>query len=127
MNIKANATNPVIWMHGFFILVFGVIAYFLCWVVLLIVVIQFVTKLITGELNKRLKLFSEHLTIYLMQIVCYITLQSETRPFPFSSFPSDKTGNNLSAVMNGSPTPPVPGLGHKKPRRKKTVKKTADS
>ena len=87
MKIKDHAKNTDTWLRGFFILVFGVIFYVLYIVIWLLVIIQFVTKVLTGELNSNLEQFSKKMTSYAMQILNYITYQSEERPFPFSPFP----------------------------------------
>jgi hypothetical protein len=87
MDIKDHAKNTDTWLRGFFILVFGVIFYFLYILIWLLVIFQFVTKVITGELNSYLEDFSTKMTSYAMQILNYITYQSEERPFPFSPFP----------------------------------------
>jgi hypothetical protein len=87
MDIKDHAKNTDTWLRGFFILVFGVIFYFLYLVIWLLVIFQFVTKVLTGELNSNLEQFSTKMTSYAMQILNYITYQSEERPFPFSPFP----------------------------------------
>lgn len=74
-------------MRGLFIIIFGVIFYFLIGIIWLLVIFQFVTKVITGNLNEQLEKFSSGLTQYALQILDYVTFQSETRPFPFSPFP----------------------------------------
>ncbi len=87
MDIKENVKNRDVWIRGLFILIFGVILYFLIGIVWLSVVFQFFTRLITGNLNERLSDFSAGLTHYAFQILNYITFQSEERPFPFSPWP----------------------------------------
>lgn len=91
MDIKDNAKNTDTWLRGLFILIFGVIFYFLYGLIWLLVIFQFVTKVITGELNSNLEQFSTKMTSYAMQILNYITFQSEERPFPFSPFPNGDT------------------------------------
>ncbi len=87
MDIKDSAKNTDTWLRGLFILVFGVIFYFLYGLIWLLVIFQFITKVLTGELNNNLSQFSTKMTSYAMQILNYITYQSEERPFPFSPFP----------------------------------------
>ncbi len=87
MDIKDSAKNTDTWLRGLFILVFGVIFYFLYGLIWLLVIFQFITKVLTGELNNNLSQFSTKMTSYAMQILHYITFQSEERPFPFSPFP----------------------------------------
>ncbi len=88
MSVKENAKNVDVWIRGLFILVFGVIFYVLYVVIWLLVIFQFITKVITGNLNEHLSGFSGGLTSYAFQILRYITFQSEERPFPFSPWPS---------------------------------------
>ena len=89
-NVKENVKNVDTWMRGLFIIIFGVIFYFLIGIIWLLVIFQFITKVITGNLNEQLEKFSSGLTQYALQILDYVTFQSETRPFPFSPFPGAK-------------------------------------
>lgn len=86
-NVKENVKNVDVWIRGLFIIVFGVILYFLFMIIWLLVVFQFLTKVFTGDLNQQLSNFSKGLTRYAFQILNYITFQSEERPFPFSPWP----------------------------------------
>jgi len=119
MDIKDNAKNIDTWLRGLFILIFGVIFYFLYGLIWLLVIFQFVTKVITGELNSNLEKFSTKMTCYAMQILNYITFQSEERPFPFSPFPDDGS-------ENVSETTPLKVEAVQKTSRKKTKKKAVD-
>ena len=90
MSVKENARNTDTWIRGLFIIVFAVIFYVLCIVIWLVVILQFFTKVLSGELNEQLSSFSENLTRFAFQILLYITFQSEQRPFPFSPWPADE-------------------------------------
>ena len=114
MDIKDNAKNTDTWLRGLFILVFAVIFYFLVGLIWLLVIFQFVTNVITGALNSNLEQFSTKLTSYALQILNYITYQSEERPFPFSPFPN---GNAKAA-------PPLKVESAEKTEAKASVKKT---
>ena len=114
MNIKDNAKNTDTWLRGLFILIFGVIFYFLYGLIWLLIIFQFITKVITGGLNSNLEQFSTKMTAYAMQILNYITFQSEERPFPFSPFPE---GNAKAA--------PEPEVGSEEKTTKKVTKKKA--
>ena len=105
MDIKVNAKNTDTWLKGFFILIFGVIFYFLYGLIWLLIIFQFATKVITGGLNSNLEQFSTKMTYYAMQILNYITFQSEERPFPFSPFSendSEATPSKVEAVKKTS-------------------------
>ncbi len=90
VNVKENVKNVDVWIRGFFIIIFGVILHFLFGIIWLLVIFQFITKVITGNLNQHLSNFSGGLTQFAFQILLYITFQSEERPFPFSPWPGDK-------------------------------------
>ncbi len=115
MDIKENAKNVDVWTRGLFILIYGVIFYFLFFLIWLVVIFQFLMKLITTELNEQLLDFSDSLTKYVSQILLYITFKSEERPFPFSPWPSDDDVlDSVSLSSNQTTT-----------RKKKTTKKRA--
>lgn len=119
MSFKDNAKNIDTWLRGLFILIFGVIFYFLYGLIWLLVIFQFVTKVITGGLNSNLEQLSTKMTCYAMQILNYITFQSEERPFPFSPFPSgDAKAAPPLKVESGEKTET------KKPEKKTQQKKT---
>lgn len=88
MSMKENAKNVDTWVRGLFIVIFGFIFYFLYIIIGLLVIFQFVTKVLTGGLNQNLLEFSSGMTRYVQQILLYITFHSENRPFPFSPWPS---------------------------------------
>ena len=88
MTIKENVKNTDVWLRGLFIVIFGAILYFAIILVWLLVVFQFVSKLLTGELNRQLAGFNTGLLRYISQALGYITFQSDERPFPFSPWPA---------------------------------------
>lgn len=90
MDIKENAKNIDVWTRGLFILIYGVIFYFLFALIWLVVIFQFIMKLITSELNEQILDFSDSLNKYVSQILLYITFKSEERPFPFSPWPRNE-------------------------------------
>ena len=119
MSIKENAKNIDVWTRGLFILIYGVIFYFLFGLIWLVVIFQFFMKLITTELNAQLLDFSDSLSRYVSQILLYITFKSEERPFPFSPWPTadvsiDTTSEGVSS-----------NKGSKKKASKKKVAKKA--
>ena len=91
MDIKENAKNVDVWTRGLFIIIYAVIFYFLFALIWLVVIFQFIMKLITNELNQPIFEFCDSLIQYVTQILFYITFKSEERPFPFSPWPKAKT------------------------------------
>jgi len=87
MNVKENVKNVDVWIRGLFIVVFGVIFYFLLIIISLVVIFQFVMRILTGNLNQNIFTLSEGLCLYAFQILNYVTFRSEERPYPFSAWP----------------------------------------
>lgn len=100
MNIKEHVKNVDTWVRGLYILIFGVIFYFLVGIIWLLVIFQFITKVLTGELNQYLENISSSLTTFAMQILNYITFQTEYRPFPFNPWP-EASGKSTQATESG--------------------------
>ena len=96
MDVKENLKNVDTWIRGLFIVIFGVIFYFLVILIWLLVIFQFLTKLFTGSLNRQLSAFSHSISEYALQVLNYVTFQSEMRPFPFSPYPGTEVQNNRS-------------------------------
>ena len=90
MDVKQNVRNIDTWLRGLFIVIFAVIFYFLVGIIWLLVIFQFFTAVITGKLNSQLEKFSGGLTDYAMQILHYVTYQSDLKPFPFSPLPGQE-------------------------------------
>ena len=87
MDVKENVKNTDTWLRGLLILLFGGIFYVAFWIIWLLVIFQFGFKLITGRLNGEVGKVCNNLTQYVMQILHYVTFQSEYRPFPFNPWP----------------------------------------
>ena len=65
-----------------------VVAFKICLVILIAVVIfQFVYYLLNGEQHGDVNRFAAHLGTYLKQVVAYLTMTSDYKPFPFADWP----------------------------------------
>ena len=78
-NIKAKST----WLRLFFILVIALLYSVSRLVVGAVVLLQFFFVLFTGKTNNQLLSFGQSLSTYTYQVVCYLTFNTEERPFPF--------------------------------------------
>ena len=89
---KDNLANRSIWARGLYML-FYVIAYAVAEaIVALVAIFQFVHALFTGSINPPLQAFSANLCAYILQILEYVTFNSEFQPFPFAEWPTAATG-----------------------------------
>ena len=90
-NYKENLSSPTTWSRAFFMLLFAIIGYFLfCYIIVILVLFQFITILITGKTNSRVSPIGDSLSTYLYQILLYLTYSSEEKPFPFSTWPNSE-------------------------------------
>ena len=108
-NVKEKAKDIDTWIPVVVIAIFGVIWFvILFWIILILFLVQFAFKLLTGDTNEQVGQACSVLTQYISQILEYVTYQSPDRPFPLGSpFPSG-------------------GSGAGKTTKKKTSKKSAD-
>lgn len=89
--VKKSLASDAFWLKTLFIILFSVVYRILDIVVLLLVIVQWGFRLTTGEVNPALNEFSNGLANYVAQILRYITGNDDTKPFPFTDWPS--TGN----------------------------------
>ena len=69
----------------FFVFVYG----FAEFLVILVMLFQFFSLVLSGNPNIQLLKFGQNLATYVYQIVIFLTFNSEQRPFPFSAWPSE--------------------------------------
>ena len=85
--IRKNIAETETWKRGMFMLLFLVFAKIAGLVIMVIMVFQFVMKLITGHFNERLLPVSRSLAQYVLQIVQFNTFLTEQRPYPYDNWP----------------------------------------
>ncbi len=85
--MKEHLLSPSTWLRGFFMLLFIAIYLVLRLVFLAIILFQFGSMLFTGKLNELLLSFADSLSVYVFQIVRYLTYNSDSKPFPFRHWP----------------------------------------
>ena len=83
VDIKENVKNSEVWLRGLFIILFGAILYFAVVLVWLLVVFQFVSKLLTGNVNPQLAGFGAGLVRYISQVpgIYYVPVGRTAVPF----------------------------------------------
>ena len=85
---KTNLQSKSIWVRVLYMLLF-VLAYSVSEFVLCItVVIQVIIKLVTGSLNENLKTFGKQISLYIYDVLQFLTFNSEDKPFPFDEWPT---------------------------------------
>ena len=87
--VKAHFTATDTWMRLLFILVFSMVFWVTKVVLGLVIVIQFLTLLFTGNKNERLLRFGSQLSQFVLQLVLYLTFNTDDKPFPFGDWPAE--------------------------------------
>jgi len=85
--LKDHVTDTNVWMRLLFMALFGVVYAVSRFVLLAVVVAQFLWLLFSGSTNARLLTFGGQLATFVYQILRYLTFNSEARPFPFADWP----------------------------------------
>lgn len=80
-HVKSRST----WLRLVFMIIMWVLYEVTRFVTAVVVILQFLHVLFTGETNPRLKDFGQSLAAYTHQMVSYLTFNTEVRPFPFDA------------------------------------------
>ncbi len=94
---KASLTSGSTWIrlvHMFVLVIAFNIAELIIGVV---VVFQFLSKLLTGNANDQLKSFGAEVGTYLSSIVRFLTFETENKPFPYTTWALKQTGSGDKA------------------------------
>ncbi|MFV0542689.1 MAG: DUF4389 domain-containing protein [Marinicella pacifica] len=77
-----------------FTLLFVILGWLSLWILAAIVLIQFGFLVFDGEKNHRLTQFGGQLVSYQKQLLTYIAMQNDEKPFPFKAWPQNNQGDN---------------------------------
>jgi len=105
--IKEHLTEHGIWVRALYMALFAVIYSVAKVILVAVVVFQLATKLLTGKVNGQLLGLGKNLSVYIYNILLFLTFNSEEKPYPFGDWPGESAQTTAS----------------KKPSRKKKSKK----
>ncbi len=103
--LKANLTNTDTWMRLVYMILFAVIFNVAELVAGVVVVVQFLFRLITGEANEPLRDFGRRLAVYFQETVAFLTYHTEHKPYPFAPWPAAAPESAPSAAALPEPEP----------------------
>ena len=83
-----------------FTLLFLVILSLMHFLIQMITLIQYLVLLITRSYSEPLRSFSNKAAAYVYRLIRYITLNENTRPFPFTEFPGEMESPEDSAKFD---------------------------
>jgi hypothetical protein len=85
--MKSSLTAADTWTRGLFMLLFVVIYSVAEFVLGAVVFFQFIHVLATREINERLREFTTDVSVFIYQILQFLTFNSEVKPYPFAPWP----------------------------------------
>ena len=87
------------WLHTVFILVFYGLLNVALFAVFVLIIGQWLSRLVSGEGVQPLQQWLSSLSIYINQLLRFITFQHQEKPFPFSDWPAvaDKEDSAISS------------------------------
>tara|TARA_B110000495_G_C22905032_1_gene528230 strand:+ start:182 stop:520 length:339 start_codon:yes stop_codon:yes gene_type:complete len=88
--LKENLAKQSKWLRLLWMVAFSFVYYVAIGILWLIVVTQFLFSLFTNNPNENILKLSNGFRNYMVQILDFITYQSDDKPFPFSDFPKSK-------------------------------------
>ena len=105
-NYRKNITRGSIWMRLISMIVLAIAFNVAEFVIFVVVVLQFLICLVTGERNERLAQFGLNLARYVQQIIQFLSFATEDRPFPFGPWPDEVLAPSAPTVdATATPTP----------------------
>ena len=66
---------------------FGIVAWFVFWITLILALAQFIVVAINGRVNDELRTFTINLIQYLWELLAFISFVRDEQPFPIGPFP----------------------------------------
>lgn len=105
--LKSNLLSSKHWLRLVFMLLFAVllqVASVLMWV---LVGLQFLFSLITGNDNPQLRKLGYSVSTFVYQALQFLTYNSDEKPFPFSDWPAAEEKSSTATEETVTDEPPV--------------------
>ena len=99
--LKSNLTSSRHWLRLVFMLLYAAVLQVASIVMWVVVAVQFLFSLITGEDSLPLRRFGDSLSTYIYDVLKFLCYSSEEKPFPFADWPESTVASVTSEV--GSP------------------------
>jgi hypothetical protein len=85
--LKNNLTSSESWIRILFMMVYAVVLYLVSLVFIVLVPVQTIFVLVSGDKNFKLLQLSNVLVQYVTQCLSFVNFNSDEKPYPFSDFP----------------------------------------
>jgi len=101
--VKQNLLAPAQWLRILLMAGYALALWVLGMVLIVVVITQVVTALLTGSANANLRQFGALLAIYIRQIIAFLVYATELKPFPFAPFPAEYDAHTQSPAAAPGP------------------------
>lgn len=88
--MKSNLLSSTHWLRLVFMVLFAVILQVAAAVMWIVVVLQFLFSLFTGQNNDNLRELGHSLSVFIYQTWQFLSYNSEEKPYPFQDWPDSK-------------------------------------
>jgi hypothetical protein len=125
-DIVENLKQPSQWLRIAFMIALAIALYVASIVLTLLTIAQAVFSLLTGKDNLNLRALGKDLGTYVLQILEFLTYNSEHKPFPFSAYPGSEEAESAAAESTApAEEAPVKKAAAKASPAKKTTTKSS--
>lgn len=80
-----------IWIRGLYMLLFALFYSVAAYVMVVLVLVQFGYRAIYDECHPRILSLGEAISLYLYQVLRFLSFNTEVMPYPFSDWPQPET------------------------------------
>lgn len=105
--LKSNLTSSKHWLRLLFMVFFAAILQLASVIMWVLVIVQFLFSLITGQDNQQLRRFGHSLSRYIYDVLRFLVYSSEEKPFPFADWPAASDVAEAAPVKSLPVLPPV--------------------
>lgn len=90
MSREKNLKDSSTWKRVLYMLLFALAYSVAEFVLIAVAVVQVLIKLVTGDINENLKILGKQTSLYIYDVMLFLTFNTEKKPFPFSTWPDGK-------------------------------------
>ena len=84
---KDNLTSRNTWIRVVYMILFAVIFNIVEFVIAVVAVVQFLSRLFTGKVNQQLQGLGHGVGAYVNEITQFLTYHTDDKPYPFAPWP----------------------------------------
>lgn len=105
--LKSNLLSSKHWLRLVFMLLYAAVLQLASLVMWVVVAVQFLFSLITGEDNQHLRRFGHSLSTYIYDVLKFLCYSSEEKPFPFADWPVSNPDTTEEATATATSVLPA--------------------